>query len=474
MCAGNEVYYRGRVLNILLFHVDQHRADCLGVAGHPLLRTPHLDRFAAAGVRFTHAFTPCPVCVPARNSLLYGRWPTGHHVIANPNTEAPRPAPADLPTWSEALRNAGYFLGYVGKWHISQEKTPRDFGFHEYVPETGYTDWRAAQGLPPVPQEGDWFGNPDAPEVAPHQSRLAWGADQTIRLLEQAAAQGETPFFLRWDPAEPHLPCIPPEPYASMYAPEEIPPWLSFPDPLEGKPYIQRQMRRTWGVEDWSWEQWQPLVSRYLGTLSLLDAQVGRLLDTLDRLGLANNTLVVYTSDHGDTCGGHGMIDKHYVLYDDVTRVPLIARLPGGVQGAVCDAFVSNEVDLAATFCEAAGLPLLEGFQGTSLLPPLRGEAQTNGRDSIFTQYMGSQNGLYSQRMVRDHRWKYVFNAVAEDELYDLEADPGEIVNRALNPDCAGELSRLRARLEAWMESLNDPLLNAWTRPLLQEAGRKW
>ncbi len=98
-------------MNILLLHADQHRADCLGVAGHPLLQTPHLDRLAVEGVRFTNAFTPCPVCVPARNSLLYGRWPTAHQVIANPDTEAPRPASNGLPTWSEALRDAGYFLG---------------------------------------------------------------------------------------------------------------------------------------------------------------------------------------------------------------------------------------------------------------------------------------------------------------------------------------------------------------------------
>lgn len=228
-------------------------------------------------------------------------------------------------------------------------------------------------------------------------------------------------------------------------------------------------MRETWGVEGWTWNDWAPVVARYLGTISLLDAQIGRILDTLDRLKLADNTLVIYSADHGDLCGGHGMMDKHYVCYDDVVRVPLIVRWPGRIAtpGSVCDAFVSHEIDLAATFCDLAGVAIPPTFQGQSLVPLLRNGASTNDRPDIFAQYMGSQFGLFSQRMVRDRRWKYVWNAVAEDELYDLAADPGEITNRAADPACADETRRLRARLVAWMEQIGDPLLNEWTRPLL-------
>ncbi len=125
-----------------------------------------------------------------------------------------------------------------------------------------------------------------------------------------------------WSPSEPHLPNVIPEPYASLYPPAQVPPWPSFSDPLAGKPYIQRQQRVNWGVEGWTWDQWAPTVARYLGEITLLDAQVGRLLAQLDALGLADDTVVIYTSDHGDLCGGHGMVDKHYVMYDDVMRVP--------------------------------------------------------------------------------------------------------------------------------------------------------
>jgi arylsulfatase A-like enzyme len=254
-----------------------------------------------------------------------------------------------------------------------------------------------------------------------------------------------------------------------MYPPEEIPPWPSFPDPLLGKPYMQAQQRRTWQVEGWTWDRWAVLVSRYLGTISLLDAQVGRILEALERLGLAEGTMVVYTTDHGGLCGGHGMIDKHYVMYEDVVHVPLIVRWPGHVlPGHTCPAFVSHGIDLAATFCRVAGAPVPETFRGQSLLSLLTDEAE-GGRQDIFGAYYGNQFGLYSQRMVRDRRWKYVWNATAEDELYDLRLDPGEVRNLAVDPAYRTELARLRGRLVAWMEHTGDALLNGWTRTQLLE-----
>ncbi len=456
--------------NILLIHSDQHRFDCVGVNGHPLLRTPHLDRLAAEGMNFTHAFTPIPLCVPERNSLLHGQWPTQHLCIANYDTEAPRPPAEDLPSFVHPLREAGYFLGYVGKWHVNQHRGAVDYGFHEDVPEGAYGKWRAQQGLPPRPRENKWFGELD-PHIGPEQSKLAWGADRAIDMLERCAAEGR-PFFIRWDPSEPHLPNVVPEPFFSMYPPETIAPWPSFPDAFEGKPYIQAQQLRTWGLERWTWSDWAPVVSRYLGEISLLDAQVGRLLGALERLGLTDDTLVIYTSDHGDMCGGHGMIDKHFIMYDDVVRIPLILRWPGRIPaGRVCDAFVCHALDLASTFCDVAGVSAPETFRGKSLVPLFEGAADL-GRQDIFATYHGNQFGLFTQRMVRDRRWKYVWNATAEDELYDLESDPGELRNLACDPGAKPELERLRGRLVAWMEETGDPSLNPWTRTQILE-GRK-
>ncbi len=202
--------------------------------------------------------------------------------------------------------------------------------------------------------------------------------------------------------------------------------------------------------------------------MSLLDAQIGRVLAALEEHGLSDDTIVVYTSDHGDTCGGHGMVDKHYIMYDDVQRVPLIVRGPGVQRGETCDAFVSNEIDLATTLCHIAGIDVPATLEGRNLLATVSGEDRSPRQD-IFAQYHGGQFGLYSQRMVRDRRYKYIWNMTAEDELYDLRADPGELTNLAFEPGAADELQRLRHRLVGWMESIDDPALNVWTRAQLLE-----
>ena len=262
--------------NILLIHVDQHRYDCLGVNGHPAAVTPHLDRLAAEGVNFTHACCPIPICMPARTSLLTGVYATQHGCLANRGTEGYRPMDPQLATFSQVLKAGGYWLGYVGKWEVGTAAAPQEFGFDAYVPDKGYLAWRREQGLPALPTRNGWFGEVD-PGVTPDQTALGWGADHVMRLLREAAGRDQ-PFFLRWDPNEPHLPNVLPEPFASLVAPADVPPWPSFPDPLLGKPFIQRQQVRTWGLEGWRWQDWAPIVARYLGEVALIDHQVGRIL----------------------------------------------------------------------------------------------------------------------------------------------------------------------------------------------------
>lgn len=447
--------------NILLIHVDQHRFDCIGVNGHPAAHTPNLDRLAAEGVNFTHAFCPIGVCMPARTSLMTGCYATQHGCLVNDGVEGYRPARGDLPTFSQTLKAAGYTLGYVGKWGIGLDASPAALGFDDYIPASAYRAWRAAQGLPPPPRTNGWFGEPDT-GVTPEQSALGWGADQVLALLDRYAA-ADAPFFLRWDSDEPHLPSKPPEPFASLVKPEQVPPWRSFPDPLQGKPAIQRQQLRSWGIDGWTWARWAPVVAYYLGVVALIDHQVGRILAKLDALGLADQTFVVYTSDHGDLCGGHGMIDKHYVMYDDVMRVPLILRWPGRLRaGHRADAFVTAALDLATTFCTVAGVEAPDTFHGYDLIA-LANDGKAP-RDKVFGSYHGAQFGAYSQRMVRTREWKYIWNPTAEDELYHLTVDPGELQNCAIDPGCADSLHALRRDLAGWMEETKDPLLNEWTR----------
>lgn len=453
--------------NILLLHSDQHRYDCLGVNGHRLVQTPNLDRLAREGVNFTHAFTPTPICSPARASLLTGAWPTQHGCINIPNSESFRPAREGLPLATELLHDAGYRVAHIGKFHQEVTGSPTEHGVDDFVSAWDYWKWRQQQGLPAEPKTQGWFGETDA-HIRPDQSRMAWLADHALRLMQTYAKEGR-PFFIRWDPPEPHLPNRPPEPYASMYPPERIAPWPSFPDQLTNKPYAQRRQRLIWGVEDWTWRDWAPIVSRYLADISLLDAQVGRLLAGLDALGLAGNTLVIYTTDHGDMTGAHGMMDKHFSMYDDILRVPLIARFPGQLPAGVTnDAFVSNELDIAAALCETAGLIAPATFAGHSLLATARDGG--NARPDIFAMYQGTETGLASQRVVRDHEWKYVWNVTVEDELYHLATDPGELRNLIGDPAAQSELNRLRGRLIAWMEAIKDPLWNIWTKRLFGAA----
>jgi arylsulfatase A-like enzyme len=454
--------------NILLIHSDQHRFDCLGVNGHPFLKTPNLDRLAREGMNFTHAFTPIPICSPARNCLLHGQWPTEHGCIMNSDSEAARWPDDNLPSFSQQLARAGYTTGYVGKWHVSNTRDPDSYGFQQFPGHRAYDEWLDAEGCPPAKYANGWFGE-TVEGRTPEQTHLAWCADRTIDMLTDAAS-GDKPFFVRWDPPEPHLPNIVPEPYASMYPPASIPPWDNFEDPLTNKPIVQRQARKTWKLDDWTWDQWAPIVGRYLGEISLMDAQIGRVLSALDELGLADDTLVIYTTDHGDMCGSHGMIDKHFVMYDELVRVPLIARWPSRIEpGSECDAFIAHEIDLASTFCDAGGVPTPDTFRGQSLVPLMTGDATDNGRDDIMSMYHGNQFGLYSQRMIRDRRWKYIWNPTAEDELYDLDTDPAELTNRTGDPACRDELARLRLRLVDWMRDTNDPLVNPWIIDQLTE-----
>ena len=458
--------------NVLFIHSDQHRYDCLGAHGHPQLRTPHLDELAAQGVDFSHAFCPIAVCTPTRASLMTGLWPHGHGALSiwNLCEDRRQTLQTDLPMWSQSLKASGYNLGYVGKWHVHPTLLPTDCGFDQYVPETDYNAWRTKQGLAPLAPldfRDAWDGETDA-AIEPHQSRLAWGADHAIRMLEDYAAQGE-PWLVRWDPSEPHLPNRVPLPFASLYDPDELAPWPSFFDELKDKPYIQAQMRRTWGVEGWSWAQWAPIVARYLGEISLLDAQIGRVLRALDESGTRENTLVIYSTDHGDFCGGHGLVDKHCAMYDDILRVPLIIRWPDRLPaGETCESFVCNALDVAATLCRVAEVEVPPTFGGRDLVALAMG-ADAQPRADIYAVYYGCQFGGYSSRMVRDAQWKYVWNATAQDELYDIENDAGELVNLAANPGYAGELARLRARLLAWMRASEDTLFNGWTERQIGE-----
>lgn len=447
-------------MNILLVHSDQHRYDCVGAHRQREVHTPNLDRLCAQGTRFSRAYSTIPICTPARASLLTGAWPHTHGCFCIPSSELDRAARRELPTLFTELKEQGYRTGWVGKYHgeLEANEPGKMEDVDTFHPLWHYQKERKSKGRPAIEKPSGLFGDEDT-ITPPENSPLAWQADRVIDLLE---AGSEKPFCIRWDPPEPHLPCNPVSEFASRYSAEDIPPWQSFPDDQVGKPATQKRQKRIWGVADWTWEQWQPIVRLYYGIITEMDHHIGRVLDTLERLGLAEDTLVIYSTDHGDFCGGHGQLDKHFNMYDDVTRVPLIARLPGKIPaGETCSAFASNELDIARTILETVGIDPPKSFVGHNLIDMAKGATP---RKFITSQYYGTESGAYSMRMIRDDRYKFVYHPVGDmHEFYDLETDPGELRNRIDDPELTQEITRLKVRLFDEMKTQGDRLANLWT-----------
>jgi arylsulfatase A-like enzyme len=454
--------------NILLIIADQHRLDALGCAGRFRISTPHIDRLAREGAFFGNAFTPCPVCAPARQSLLSGRAPESYGALWNNDFIPTATVKPDEGYHTAALSRAGYRCALVGKWNASLTHTPADFGFSDHIDGSGYNAMVVGK-YPALSYGNGWFGEPSPLLLADSKTHQA--AARACELMSQSVSNVQ-PWFVRVDFTDPHLPCRPSEPFCGMYDPDALEPWDSMGDTLEGKPYIQRQQLRNWGLEGRTWDQWKSTLAMYYGMVSQIDDAVGIMLDSLDRQGLAEDTLVIYTADHGDLCGGHGMLDKHYVLYDDVTRTPLVIRYPRKVAaGLRPDEFVSNCLDLGATIGDLCGVAVKAGH-GISLAPLLAGECHPD-RSFAVSSSSGQQFGLYSQRSIRTKDWLYVWNMTDIDELYDGNSDPGQKRNVIHDPANADVLAVLRKTLYGELIRRQDPFaLSGWLNGHLLE-GRK-
>lgn len=453
-------------MNLLLINADQLRHDCLGYRGLRDIQTPALDRLAAESVVYTRAFTPLPVCAPARQALLCGRHPDSFGAQWNYDF---MPTPTVQPEWcwTRQLEDHGWNTAYLGRFHVSTHLQPKDFGYKEWVNWSGHKQL-LKEKYPDIEYTGGWLGceNP----VAVEDSGTHWMADRAAEMIEKFAAE-DKPWHIWVDYEEPHLPCRPSSPFSGMYAPEDIPPWDGYGDSFVHKPYCHKQQTLSWNTDQLTWDDdFCHMVARYYGVISQLDQAIGRILDALERTGQKENTIVVFTSDHGDMCGSHQMLDKHYVLYDDICRVPLMVRYPGKAP-RVCDRFVSNCLDLPYSFIEWLGLAHPGICHGQML--PMEAEEDKDARRHIVCTSNGQQFGLYSTRMIHDDRYKYVWNLTDVDELYDLERDPGEKVNLIAEASQQERIADMRLRLCAELESHSDPFVkNEWIRRQLLE-GKK-
>ena len=452
-------------MNILLINADQLRHDCVGYRGIRKVKTPNIDLLAAEGVQYNNAFTPLPVCSPARQAILCGRRPD--YIGAQWNYDF-MPTPELVPQicWPRLLKEKGYNMGYVGRFHVSPTKKPADFGYTHFVYGNDYN----TEIMPKYKDAeftGGWLGcaNP----IPLEDSRTHWQAGKAVTLLKEFASSGK-PWHLWVDFEEPHLPVRPSYPFSEMYSPKDIEPWDGFGDTFENKPYIHKQQTLSWDTEKLTWNDLAPMVARYYGMISQLDDAIGKILTSLKDLGQYDDTLIIFTSDHGDMCGSHNMLDKHYVLYDDIIRVPLIMKKPG-IAHCEIDGFVMNCLDIPATIRKETGLEPEEMGHG-SPLPENTDEAQMC-KDEVLVTSNGQQFGLYTTRAIRTCRHKYVWNLTDIDELYDLKKDPGEKRNLIKEPELQPVIKVLRRRLYELLKDTGDRFVGSdWMKRQLLE-GKK-
>ena len=485
-----------RPKNLLFLWTDEHRAQATGAYGNPKIQTPNLDRLAETGTLFEQAYCAQPVCTPSRGTVLTGLYPHTHGATHN-NI----PLAEDVSTIAELLRPHAYFCGYAGKWHLGNEYRPQH-GFEWWASmEDGYVkdhkkegfstyhEWLVAKGYQPKDKASDGsltFSRGSAARLPEEAGKPAFLAEQAARFLdEHRSAHQDRPFALYVNFLEPHMPFF--GPWDSMYPAEEMElPKTWYGEPDAGMPLRHRIRREEYAsdhnrhVDANDEAGWKRLVARYWGLTSLVDKYVGQILAHLDRLGLAGDTIVVYSTDHGDMMGDHRLIAKG-VPYEGSARVPLIVRVPGvaprRITTPVC------QVDLLPTLMEALGHDAPRSAQGASLLPLMRdGDGARGNPDEaeVFFEWSGARDGLGAdghhyeaavadragapQRTIRRGPWKLTVDAAGEHELYDLASDPQETRNLlwgerlAQHPGAQDAVDNLWARMRAWQERTADQL----------------
>jgi len=440
--------------NILLILTDDQRQDTIAALGNPALRTPHLDSLVHCGTVFRNATimggTQPAVCCPSRNMLMTGR---SLFRIGGQTGEVIPPDHACLP---ETLRKNGYRTHHIGKWHQDRASFHRSFcgadrifGFTPgwYVQTGGH--WNVAvHDFDPTgvyPEDGGYLLDADKQTKHPvvpgrggvHSSELF--SDAAVGFLDrQVQESGDNPFFLYLAYVAPHDPRQSPEEYEQRYEPADMPLPPNF---LEQHPFDNGEF----SVRDEMLEAWprRPHAIRrhladYYACIEHLDAQIGRVLEALDRNGLRDNTLIVFASDNGLGIGSHGLLGKQN-LYEHSVRVPLILSGPGIPSGAVDDRFCYLN-DVFPTLCSLSGIDMPDSVEGRSLAPAPHGDG-TPGRETLYHAYCGVQ------RAVRRGDYKLIEYATGTErhtQLFQLREDPHETNNLAASPEHADILASLR------------------------------
>lgn len=429
--------------NVIFFMTDDQRWDSLSCAGNPLLRTPNIDRIAEEGARFTNAFVTNSLCGPSRATCLTGMYSHNTGVRVNEKT-----FPADQVTIFERAHRHGYLTAFVGKWHNKQWGRERDFDYYFGFRGQGqYED--------PLIQEND----------GPEKKYEGWVedilADKSIQFIEESARKKQ-PFLLCHWFKTPHQRCTPAERHRRLFSDVSFPKPPTFDTDYEGKPKAVKEADlKIGGTGPTSYVQdWDEFMRNYHRVLVGVDENVGRILDKLDELGLARDTLVLFTSDNGYFLGEHGFFDKR-LMYEPSIRIPLVIRYPHRIKpGQVKEEFALN-VDYAPTILDYMGLPVPKEVDGRSLRPLLEGRP-VQWREDFLYEYYAYPDWHYVKpnKGVRTRRWKYIEYydfPKHEYELYDLETDPLEVKNLVNDPQYQDVVEELRRRLVELRVETGDP-----------------
>ncbi|MFO7955669.1 MAG: sulfatase-like hydrolase/transferase [Candidatus Brocadiia bacterium] len=479
--------------NIILFFTDQHRLSALGCYGETPCQTPNIDRLAEEGVRFETAYTSCPVCTPARASVMTGLHIHAHGMISN--TRNLGTCISELPDGphllSRRLGEAGYRCGYTGKWHLGTDQPtwygaevdnalPSNRGFEgQDFPGHGnggfrfaaYRDYLKERGLSheverthPVLPCGTLQG--------PVESTVPYFlAEHTIGMIDRFTEAG-APFFIWHNNWGPHAPYFAPESYVERYRDVEIPPWPNYEWPAAeiNRPH---RVKLHPDADEYTWDDWATAIRHYYAFTTLIDEQIGRVVDHLREVGQADNTVVIFTSDHGETLGSHGgLADKGWHHFEEIQRIGMLVNSPRGwgeggrPNGSVAEEWASL-LDVYPTVLDLAGADYdAEDIHGASLVPLLRGETD-DWRDEVFVEFCGVNSLATTMVTCRRGDLKYGWNCSNLDELYDLSHDPYETTNLVDDPGYAEALRELRERTYRFMQETNHPSQGMFRRTRL-------
>lgn len=465
--------------HILFIMCDQMRFDAIAAHGNDYIQTPNLDRLARRGIDCMQAYTPNPICVPARASLTTGMYP--HKCLGRKDNEGV--IGENFPLLGEEMTKRGYTTYAMGKLHYLPYLSPEEGrtvhgmehvelyesgrlakmydpkcqhegveDYYDYLKEVGWSGYTRGHGL----------GNNDvyaAPSSIPEEHYVdGWVADRAIHHMEKHLEESESPFFMWASFPKPHSAYDPPRPYDMLYDPREMPDPVGSIDVINerGLDFSLRE------YENFMWDKLSPeaikqIRAYYYGLITYQDKQIGKMLDFLEEKGIIDDTIIVYTTDHGDMLGDYGLFFKR-LMYNPSVQIPLMISYPKELEAGKSFEGLVGLQDLLPTLCGLIGEPLSVSIDGENRVPQMQGVKDK--RQYLVAQSNGSNDNSKRQQMymVTDGSYKYTYTVYgAIDELYNISKDPYEQMNLADSKEYQERMKHMKDYLEAWCQLHDDP-----------------